>query len=281
MAIWRKGEVVVLNWLEDRLGGKEYQLVAYIKALSLLVLCRCAFNRVIWVRHNAKPHKSVNSFLYTSLIFFLKNISHACVTHREVEGINSLYVPHPLYYVNRIGVGKDSHVNYLIFGRIEKYKGIVELLEVWPSDSQLRILGRSVDKKLTDEILEVISRRRLNVIWKNEFIDSIELGAEIESSKCVVIPNSSETMYVSGVFFHALSFNKPVLVRNGNFYRCYLEKFGCFGSFELDSLKEDVENYDVESVEGGVRRAAAMHNDSECFRYWFKVISSGETDSIG
>lgn len=74
----RKNTVTVVNWLEDSIvsrGKGTVKANRFIKKIILLAFFRILSKKLIWVRHNYKPHnlkKKTQCFLFQSFVrFFL------------------------------------------------------------------------------------------------------------------------------------------------------------------------------------------------------------------
>lgn len=217
-------DVAVLNWFEDRLGHADNQTIAFIKACVLVALIRLRFRRVVWVRHNLKPHNEHSVRFYNLLKRVLDRISDRVVTHRRVNGIDSLAMPHPLYPFDPDWIMSEQNrdIEYLYFGAVKRYKGLASLLQEWPVDKPLYMAGRCDDQQLRDELNGIIEERQLKVLWENKFLEYEELCRLIGRSQYVLIPHVDESMIVSGAFYHAVSGGANVLVADNDFYHEYL-----------------------------------------------------------
>lgn len=231
----KRREVVVLNWIEDRLGHAHNQFAAFIKITVLVLLCRIAFKRVIWVRHNLKPHNQHSDFFYQKLLALLSRVADQTVTHRPVSQVQSSFVPHPLYLVDSYsGLARDQ--DFICFGAVKPYKGIDNLLRVWPQNLTLHIMGPTSDEAYARYIESIIEELGLDVHWVNEFVDYEELSKSIARSNFAVIPHLDKSMIVSGAFFHAASLGANILVREGELYTEYLKQFSFVTPFKDENL---------------------------------------------
>lgn len=115
-----------------------------------------------------------------------------------------------------LGLTESRHespaTDFLIFGRIQKYKGIDLLLDAFLivlkdfPDSTLTIAGSG--KFWFDLAAYGIPERNLRVL--NRFIPGDELAGLLESCKVVVCPYRDATQ--SGVVMSAYAFHRPVIV---------------------------------------------------------------------
>jgi len=215
----KEKDVLVLNWIED--GASQRRLLFW--CIHLLA-ARLLFKKIVWVRHNFKPHNHDNLKKYKFMCFFLDKLSNLKIAHRPITGYG--YLPHPTY-VNDTTLALNSarDIDYLYFGIIKRYKGITDLLLTWPSDKKLSIRGLCEDESLNEEILSIVKERDLDVDYLNGFLTDTELDTLLSKTKVVVLPHLDNRMIVSGSFYHAASFGANVMLRDGDFYNYLVAKF--------------------------------------------------------
>lgn len=231
--IRKREELLILNWFEDRIGGSKRPYMALLKSMLFLVVLRIKFRKVVWVRHNIFPHSKYVKSHHEILIWLLHRLSDKSVVHRHGLSKEYHYVSHPLYK-SEVVPAKNKDIDYLYFGAIKGYKGLVELLKRWPSSESLCMLGRSNDPELTSTICGVINQRKLDVNWDNSFVQYDRLCQYIARSKYVILPHNSDSMLVSGAFYHAVSFGASVLMRRVPMYTEYFSQFR--GVYDLDDF---------------------------------------------
>jgi hypothetical protein len=182
------------------------------------------FKKIVWIRHNFRPHNHDNLKRYKFMCFFLNKISNLKITHRPIIGYG--YLPHPTY-PNHTPLTSNAkrEIDYLYFGAIKRYKGIPNLLLNWPKDKKLFIRGACEDNFLDEEILSIVKKRNLVVDYKNVFLTKSELDTLLLKTKVVVLPHLDNSMIVSGAFYHAASFGANIMLRNSDFYKYLTEKF--------------------------------------------------------
>lgn len=216
-----KKDVVVLNWYEDHASSTN--IFKFTLYCCHLIILRIIFSKMIWVRHNFKPHRHTNIKRYKFMCFLLGLFCNSKVTHRPYKDYS--YIPHPPYrhseHLNKLD---DRDIDNLVFGQIKKYKGIEELLKKWPKNEKLMIVGACNDETLDKNIKTIIQVRKLKVDYINEFISERKLNNLILRSKKVILPHLDETMIVSGAFYHAASFGANIASSPGGFYD-YLSSF--------------------------------------------------------
>lgn len=214
----RRDKVAVLHWYEDRVANSDSPLFELTRSLLVLVLLRLRMGRIVWFRHNARPHRPVTRpRLQRALEWALAASSHLTVTMRPVAHLESLVVPHPVYPIGPSCEHVDRDIDFLYFGRIRRNKGVVELLREWPVSRRMVMFGEVADPQLLAELEGVIVDRRLDVEWTKESPTNEVLDALLSRAKYVIVPHYEDTMYVSGAFYHAASAGANVLVAEGAF----------------------------------------------------------------
>lgn len=267
------GNTIVLNWFEDRLGLGGIQILSFFKSIILLLVIRCTFKKVIWVRHNLKPHNNYSPFFYDLLLRILDQLSDVTVTHRNVKELNSCYIPHPLYPIDDEIKCDVKDVDYLYFGLVKPYKDIDLLLEGWPVDQTLVMAGYCNDIKYEEKLKKIIFTRKLKVTWRNEFLDYNDLCVLISKSKCVVLPHSDGKMIVSGAFYQAVSLGVNVLIRDGEFFKEYLRKFDFVHSFNINDIESSLSGLVLHSYDHIQQVVQSEFSDHVIAERWNEVIS--------
>lgn len=216
----RSNNIFIGNWIEDGISGKGIILLkGFVLALIKICYAKLAAKKFIWIRHNFKPHaNNYHKMLYETIIKILILVSDAKCSHAEyMAGYE--YIPHPLYEIpitNKLSpIIKD--LEFIYFGIISEYKGLVELLSEWPEDKELVMYGKCDDIILAEKLKKLIVSRKLQVKYKFEFISELELQDIFTRAKYIILPHSLDTMIVSGVFFHAISYGINILVKNNKF----------------------------------------------------------------
>jgi len=164
-------------------------------------------------------------------------VSSKIITLEKHIEITPNFVPHPLYiddsklheateYLNKTSRRQD----FLFFGSIKPYKGLDELLENWPVDIELKILGHCKSIQYTKRLLKIIDERSLHIIWENKFISTESLNESISNAKYVVLSHGDNAMIASGSFYHAISYGANIV--------CLPSKFGTLKSLQHPFVSE-------------------------------------------
>lgn len=221
----KRKQIFMLSWQEDSVA-KDGLLRATRQFIYLLwVLMRVFFYRgkLIWIKHNYKPHKLnsatfIAKYYYRIIRALLNQLSSLKIAHSRAfckQNPDFQFIPHPSYITGVNNSIRDK--DFFLFGKIMRYKNIPRLLSTWPNDVSLDICGVAEDEELAHEIASEILRRNLQVNFQNGFIDNSELDNKLSSTKIVICPNAEDSMIVSGVIIHALSAGCAVLARKSEF----------------------------------------------------------------
>ena len=273
MLIFRK-DCIVINWFEDRIYKSPNQLFLLLKRLVLLMFIRLIFNKVIWVRHNFRPHNTHSKVIRDFLLFCLDKFTDHQVTHRPVKEINSYYVPHPLYPDKGTCPKCERDIPFLYFGVIKRYKGLVDLLTYWPISVPLLMVGKCADDALITELTEIINNRSLSVRWKQSFLDYSDLSSLICRSMNVVIPHRDQSMIVSGAFYHAVGLGANVVIRNGDFFQDYLKRFKFVTPFDNTDLAAVIESKQYIDADEVLKTVKSEFADEVILDAWEKVFNA-------
>jgi beta-1,4-mannosyltransferase len=256
-AFWKKeilhklfNNIFIFSWLEDLVAQPSWivSTKVFFQTIIKLLLLKMMFNKVIWIRHNYYPHQLSNShviskYYHLILVYILEKCSSFKLAHSDAfctRNPDFLYLPHPIYPCENPNHDIERPTPFLIFGRLMRYKGVLELLEVWPSHLPLAIKGKPEDSEYRQELEALILKRNLVVSVEFEFLSAPALEKALQETEYVIVTNSENTMIASGVVVHALSFGCSVLAINNSFVNELVDKglpIRAFNSFlELASL---------------------------------------------
>ena len=97
---------------------------------------------------------------------------------------------------------------FVAFGRIARYKQILELARAFPAGHNLLVIGSISDMAYSRE-LEAIDRP--NVFFRPGQLSEADAQAVILKSRGVIISHAGDNTIVSGTFFYAVSLPVPVI----------------------------------------------------------------------
>jgi glycosyltransferase involved in cell wall biosynthesis len=242
-----KNDRVVLNWPENTLVNQRGNLrfKGLVKAVLILLGVLFCSVKVIWVKHNHKPHSSRGLSYIVSIVFMkmLNFLADTVVVHSKGELIDShyFYVPHPLYTDNiKVFDSFGQPSRFLVFGAIKEYKGIDKLLKYWPKGVDLCIYG-SGDSDYITLLEEIVKQRELSVNIINGFVNDDDLNDLLLNFDVVVLPHNEGSAIVSGAFFLAKSFGNLILIRGRKDINFFSDNSGVFQYEDERSLFDAID----------------------------------------
>lgn len=237
--------------------------------------------------HESKkaPHKLLRSMIlakriHESMDYNTNLVTNGMAQHEELKQMypqkDIFFHAFPSLVSHEVANGHDvppelqnlDKPYILFFGRIEEYKGVHYLYNVFTSTPELNvnyylaIAGKG-------DLGFVRKKDEKGVIWLHRYIKDSEVRYMYENAKCVVYPYISATQ--SGVLSLAYYFQTPVLASDVPFFKSSIEPTGAGVTFRandifdlknklIDILKADVKeikiaeskyyqtNYDGQSI---------------------------------
>lgn len=190
--------------------------------LFVLAKTKVAGAKVVRTVHNEVPHETIGG-IDAAIVGRLDTLVDRYVVLNESQMQKKRpkptdHIQHGHYgdvfesHVNASSVVRDPK-NLLFFGRINRYKGIHQLIEVLAEVDDpglsLRVVGKPTDDDLRTELaasMDADSR----ITYDFAFVPDRQLVDEVLASTLVVLPYTE--MNNSGCLLLALSLNRPVLI---------------------------------------------------------------------
>lgn len=229
---------VHLHWPDPYFKGTNSvtRAVYAVKYVVDLLLARQLTGRLVWTVHNLESHDAEYPRIERWLRRRIASIAHALIVHGEttrgliasIYGVNSCnihVVPHGHYRDvydappppeearEELGVPDKGRL-FLHFGMLKPYKGVVDLLDVWPAyhsdhpEDHLVIAGSSQNKEYGQN-LRRRAKQIASVTLRDEFIPEHDVPTYFGAADVAVFPFREIT--TSGSVILALSFGIPVL----------------------------------------------------------------------
>lgn len=217
-ALFGTYDVFHVHWPEFLVRGRAAPIRLVRRWLGGLLLRRLARRGTPVVRtlHNLVPH-AAGAAAERRFLDRLDGLTTAWVVLNEATPAVSgrrVLIRHGHYVDQFADLARSPQVagRLLFFGRIEPYKGVVELVRAFSdvADEQvsLRVVG-AADAHVREEILAVADSDD-RVATRFGFVSDEEMVSEISAAELVVLPYRE--MHNSGVLLVALSLGRPVLV---------------------------------------------------------------------
>lgn len=235
----------------------------YFSFLFLLTFFIKKNNTTLWF-HDPILHEGSPKIVYLkrkiAYLTYLKYVKHLIISYnnvtKEIKNDNSLQKISKKFKVLYLPQMKEMEFediknnasiklkyDFIFYGRIEEYKGLDLLLEVFKDremqNIRLLIVGRGrKDKEIKDKIKNII-----NITFINEYVPNRDLAKYIMESKFVILPyktaTGTQTIQIANYY------NKMVLTTKVGCFKEYIKegKNGLFiNKQEYKSLKEAILN---------------------------------------
>ncbi len=238
--LYIKKGVVILNWIEYisiKNNKKSVSLTGLAKLFFLYISLLKSNAHIVYIFHDRKPHNATRAgcFFFHLSTAILKKISCIRLAHSPVEGYP--YLPCPLLVEDenvRIDISKSG--NILFLGRLQKYKKIIETLDVFErTKCTLHVMGKSDSKEFHESLISAVENFK-NVILEDRYIPDSEINNIITHYSAIFIPHDDESAIVSGNIALALSFNLPIIAKSTAYLKYLNTKI--FGIYLYNSTEE-------------------------------------------
>lgn len=224
-ALFGRYDVFHVHWPEFLLRQRSRPLEWAKHALFRLLLIRLKASRIPVVRtvHNVEPHHR-GSEREAQLLARLDALVTVYVTMTEGTPTGShgktVLIPHGDFRESFAGLPRQEKVpgRILLFGRIQAYKGVIELIraaeEVTQPGIEVRIVGSPTPEMRTAIEAELTkpNRRGAPVSVDLRTVSDDEMIAEMTRASLIALPYRDAGNGNSGVTLLALSLDRPVLV---------------------------------------------------------------------
>ncbi len=150
---------------------------------------------------------------------------------------------------------REKTTDFLIWGSVYRYKGIVKFLKYISSDSverpfKVKIVGKCVDKEYQEEIEGFLDE---NIEFCNEVLDLEEINTLAQESKFILFTYNSDTVISSGSLIDSIRMGSQIMGPNhGAFkdlsYLSFVHRYedfsripDLFAAYEMDDKKTKIE----------------------------------------
>lgn len=280
-ALTGKYDIIHIHWPPDPSPRMRRFLPAHLGFIiavhALIAWGKLRGARVVWTVHNLHAHEKnhplvekVRMALFGRLLDGLILMNEAtspllAAAYPSLDRKPRALIRHGDYrsaYPNgvsradargKLGIPADQKV-ILCFGIIKQYKGIEDVLEIFnkASDTGLTLVVAGLlpeDQRTWFEPLQQASRDNPRIVIRTGLVDAEEVQVFFNACDLVVLPYKN--ILNSGTLLLALSFNKPVLIRDHPGVRESLKEFGRWVS-TYDTLTFDLLTRAVETAPSGM-----------------------------
>ena len=226
-----KADVFFINWIEylpKQKFGKIQSLFFYL----FLIISKLMNKKIIWVLHNKYSHTKLAhsdgvSFWKKFMFELMIKKSDFILTHSK-SGIDFVkkkfpghshkvcYMIHPTDKMFSSGTTVDKEYDFLIWGTIHPYKGIIEFLEYISqlsesNDINIIIIGACPDERLKDKLRNLLSD---NIKYVDKFASFDEITLYANKSRYILFTYNSESVLSSGSLMDSIQMGASIIGPN-------------------------------------------------------------------
>jgi len=284
-------DIIHFHWYGTGQKNFFHEIVSIFHFTLKLFICKLLNIKIVWTAHNLFPHDTQRTMFQYLRRFILVHFSDLIIVHfkKAKHSVSNLFhanpskivcMHHGLYdtaYPNSadkeearqyLSLDKQKTV-LLYFGRVRRYKNIETLVQAFKrieqEDIVLVIAGETTDEHYTKELIELTSGdNRIICHFRN--IEDREIQFFFNSADCVILPYKN--IFTSGTAMLALSFKKPVIMRECDFSKEY---FNSDNSILINSCTED--NLTIAITRFIEEKSRLIVSDDFINKYdWSKII---------
>jgi len=218
-----KTDIYIFNWIED-LPVYRYGKLQSIFFLFFLMLCKLFNKKIIWVLHNKYSH-FLNKNFWTDLLYsVLMAFSDLILTHSK-NGIEYgedcypkhahkiKYICHPIKQPFPQQMSLKKEYDFLIWGSISPYKGVLEFLEFAKKNKvmhtfKILVVGKCYDigyKKLLKPLLSK------NILLIDRYFEMEEITKLANQSRFILFTHKATSVLSSGTLIDSIRMQSRII----------------------------------------------------------------------
>jgi hypothetical protein len=259
-----KANAYLFNWIEN-LPFKRYGKSQTIVFSIFLFCAKFLGKKVIWVLHNKYPHDQAKN-KWTDFMFriMMKN-SDLILTH-STGGIDFVkekfpraatkikYMIHPVLEKFPTSSESDKLYDFLIWGVIYSYKGMLEFLEFITKTNnvlgiRILIVGRCFDAELKKELKKYLSEKIVHI---DKFLEIEQISRFANLSKFILFTYKSPTVLSSGALMDSIRMNSIIIGPNTGAFKdlssfCFVKVYDDYT--DIVSIYNNYRSFQIPSKE--------------------------------
>lgn len=224
-----KADIYYFNWIENipsRKFGK-VQVLVFVVFLFLLKVLR---KKIIWTLHNKYSHEKANcrwtDFMYSLMFrhasFILTHSGEGIDFAREkFPGYASKvkYYVHPLTRLYPAAQDKNPEYDFLIWGTIWPYKGVVEFLKFLKESGEkpaICLAGICINEEMRKTLTPYLSD---NIVHIDRFLDFEEIADLAGKSRFTLFTYATGSVLSSGSLMDSVAMRSVVIGPDAGAFR--------------------------------------------------------------
>lgn len=292
-----KIDLIHLHWVNAFPATGKNRFFAFCRVLNFIpqfffiCLWKILGVKLVWTVHNLRSHERYFQGVELAYRKILARMSDGMIAHSQYakDQIKSLYgigekkirviFNGNLNYYRRHSFDKkkiraelsikEGEKVFLCIGRVRPYKGIPDFVKAFKrtalSDAKLFVVGKPVNNKAKDHILEMIGENiNINTIF--DFVDERAIAKYMTASDVLVLPYKD--ILTSGAIMLALAYGKAVIAPDIGAITEYVAQKGAF-LYEMNGEGLEVA---IKKAMNSDLEAAGKHNLDHSGRFdWDKI----------
>ena len=221
-----KADIYLFNWIEN-LSERRYGGIQVIFFCLFLIAAKCLRKKIVWILHNKYSHNISRSKWVDIMYYIMLKHSDLILTHSK-SGINFVKERNPLYskkvkyFMHPINPifptlsHSDCIYDFLIWGTIQPYKGIVDFLKYLKDTGKIHffkilIIGRCLDYQYKKEVDKYLA---INIIHLDEYYEIREIANFANQAKFTLFTYKPESLLSSGSLMDSIGMGSAIIGPN-------------------------------------------------------------------
>ena len=269
-------DIFYFNWIEsipyNRFG--KLQAIFFYLFLRLVKFSR---KKVIWTLHNKYSHDKGKNFWTDFMYKILIDNSDLILTHSwegrkfiKIKYPNAVfkvkYIVHPMMEVFPF-VKEEKKYDFLIWGSIQPYKGILEFLQFVNNSVEMKcfkilIIGKCDDEQYNFSILELLSE---NITYYNRFFKISDIAHFVNQSRFILFTYKTVSILSSGALMDSIRMRGSIIGPNDGAFKDLNQHPFIHTYDRIEELAEIYNKYQSENSFNNEITKFCRHNTWELF----------------
>jgi len=221
-----KVDIYLFNWIEN-LSLRRFGKLQVVVFCVFLFIAKILKKKIVWVLHNKYSHNESKNRWIDYMFKTMEKHSDLIITHSH-DGINFikdqypqclakvLCFIHPVKKVLRKPLDIETKYDFLIWGVILPYKGILEFLQyvndtVEMSSFKILIVGKCPDKEYKSKLNCYLSE---NIIHFDKYYNLEEIASFANQSRFTLFTYKPESVLSSGSLMDSIGMDSVIIGSN-------------------------------------------------------------------
>lgn len=216
-------DIYYFNWIES-LASRRYGKVQIVIFTFFLMIARLFRKKIIWTLHNKYTHdRSGNrwvDYMFSAMLKYSDFIpTHSMAGIEFISAYNAQYTKKAKYFIHPVKpvinttLNAECNFDFLIWGTIWPYKGVIEFLKFLNetnSERQFRVLivGRCINDNLKDELATFLND---NIHYDAGFYGIEQIADFANQAKYTLFTYRPESVLSSGSLMDSIRMKSIII----------------------------------------------------------------------